>query len=397
MVDLATFFKAVKPYLNEKTRRIIAAALTLGNEVGIKGQVSRATGVSYKSISRGLQELQEGALKEVDAKGIRNPGGGRKKITAQNPALTETLKSLVDSTTRGDPESPLMWTCKSERILAKELNSQGFKISHPTVGSILEGLGYSLQGNRKVLEGSHHPDRNAQFQFLNRRVLAFIRMKQPVISIDCKKHELVENFKNNGKEYSKKGEPTKVKDHDFIDPNLGKAIPFGLYDITKNSGFVNVGIDHDTSMFAVQSIRSWWNKMGSEMYPTATRLLITADCGGSNGYRRRLWKTELSKFANETGLTIAVCHFPVGTSKWNKIEHRLFSHITMNWRGRPLTSLGVIVNLIAATKTATGLKVDCNLDTAQYPIGLKVSDKELAQVKMKREKFHGDWNYTLYP
>jgi transposase len=397
MVDLATFFTAVKPHLNEKTRRIIAAALTLGNEVGIKGQVSQATGVSYHAIRRGLKELQEGALKEAGFKGIRNDGGGRKKITHQYPDLVETLKSLVDSTTCGDPESPLMWTCKSIRVLAEELKKQDFNVSYPTVGKILEDLGYSLQGNKKVLEGSHHPDRNAQFQFLNRRVLAFLRMKQPIISVDCKKHELIGNFKNNGKEYHKKGVPTKVNDHDFMDKNLGKAIPFGIYDLSKNSGFVNLGIDHDTSIFAVQSIRAWWYKMGKPNYPTATRLLITADCGGSNGYRRRLWKYELSKFANETGLIISICHFPVGTSKWNKIEHRLFSQITMNWRGRPLTSLEVIVNLIAATKTTAGLKVDCNLDTSQCPVGLKVTDKELAQVKMKQHKFHGDWNYTLYP
>lgn len=397
MVDLKTFFTAVKPHLNEKTRRIIAAAFTLGNEVGIKGQVSKDTGVSYHAISRGLKELEEGALKEAGQEGVRKEGGGRKKITDLDKDLIITLKSLVDSTTRGDPESELLWTSKSLRILADELNSRGFKVSYPTVGTILEDLGYSLQGNRKTLEGSNHPDRNAQFEFLSRRVSAFIRMGQPVISIDCKKHELVGNFKNNGKEYHKKGEPTKVKDHDFMDKDLGKAIPFGIYDLTKNCGFVNVGIDHDTSICAVQSIRSWWYNMGHILYPLATRLLITADCGGSNGYRRHLWRYELSKFAKETGLTISVCHFPVGTSKWNKIEHKLFSQITMNWRGRPLTSLEVIVNLIASTKTKTGLKVDCTLNTGKYPIGLKVTDNDLAMVKIKQARFHGEWNYTLSP
>jgi transposase len=397
MIDVKTFFAAVKPHLNEKTRRVIAAALTLGNEVGVKGQVSRDTGVSYRAINRGLQELQDGVLKGIGTNGVRKEGGGRKRVQDLDPAIIETIQSLIDSTTRGDPQSSLLWTSKSLRVIAQELNNQGFQVSYPTVGTILEELGYSLQGNKKVLEGASHTDRNTQFKFLNRRVAAFMYLKQPVISIDCKKHELVGNFKNNGKEYCKKGDLRKVKDHDFMDKNLGKAIPFGIYDLSKNNGFVNIGINHDTSVFVVQSIRAWWNKMGLLEYPKASRLLITADCGGSNGYRRRIWKYELSNLAKETGLKISVCHFPVGTSKWNKIEHRLFSQITMNWSGRPLTSLEVIVNLIAATKTKEGLTVDRNLDTEQYPIGLKVEDKELASVKIKQEKFHGEWNYTLYP
>jgi hypothetical protein len=358
--------------------------------------VSKETGVSHHAINRGLKDLLEGALTEPSAEDIRKEGGGRKKITDNSPDLIETLKSLVDSSGSGS-ESPLAWTCKSLRVLTDELNNQGFKVSHPTVGAILEDLGYSLQDNRNVLERSNYLARNAQFMFLNRRILAFIRMKQPVISVDCKKHVLGVNFKNNSREYNKIGEFIKVKDHNFINNNLGKTIPFVIYDLTNNKGYKNVSIGRDTFIFAAQSIRTWWDKMGSLQCPHATRLLITADCGFSNAYCSRLWKYELSKFANETGLKISVCHFPAGTSKWNNIEHRLCSQFTMNWRDQPLTNHEVVVNLIAANKTTTDLKVDCNLDAAQYPAGLKVAEKDFDAIKIIPEKFHGEWNYNLYP
>jgi hypothetical protein len=397
MIDLKQAFEALKPFINEKMRRLFAASLTLSDDYGLRSQVSKETGVSFQALRRGLAELKGGALTEDKSRRVRKEGGGRKKISEIKPELKEALKRLVESTTRGDPESPLLWTCKSLRNLAEELSALNFKVSYSTVAVLLNDLGYSLQANKKVLEGAEHPDRNAQFEFISRRVKAFQRLNQPIISIDCKKHELIGNFKNNGREYQPKGEPVRVKDHDFMDKNLGKVIPYGVYDLTQNNGYVNVGIDHDTSIFAVQSIRNWWKSMGLKTYPLANRLLITADCGGSNSYRRRLWKYELSKFAQESNLQISVCHFPTGTSKWNKIGHRLFSHITMNWRGRPLISHEIVVNLIGSTKTNAGLTVKCDLDPNEYPNGIKVTDEELEQMKVKCSKFHGEWNYTFIP
>jgi transposase len=326
MVSVIEFFHALKPHLNEKTRRLVAAALTIGGERGTTSQVSKETGVSFREIRRGLTELELPPHKSV---GFRDKGGGRKKITQKDPEILTALKELVDSTTRGDPESPLLWTCKSLRVLANELKVSGHKVSYHTVGTLLEDLGYSLQGNRKVLECSSHPDRNEQFEFINKKVKAFIKLNQPIISVDCKKHELVGNYKNNGKEWHEKGNLIKVKDHDFMDKELGKAIPYGVYDQINNKGYVNIGITHDTSVFAVNSIKNWWYSCGLDLYPKAKRLLITADCGGSNGYRRRLWKTELAKFSNESNLIITVCHFPVGTSKWIKVEHRLFQQLAI--------------------------------------------------------------------
>jgi hypothetical protein len=393
MNNLKEKFALLLPHLNEKTRRLVAAAEAIGCPHGVKGKIVQATGVSYREIQRGIKELCE--TPEHGNTRIRKEGGGRKSITDTDPTILKDLSELVGSSTLGDPESPLLWTSKSLRKLQDELVAMGHIITYPTVGTLLEGMGYRLQANRKVLEGSDHPDRNAQFEHINTVAKEFQAVGEPVISVDCKKHELVGNFKNGGREYHVKGDASKVSDHDFIDKELGKAIPYGIYDLNDNSGFVNVGIDHDTSVFAVESIRNWWNCMGHERYPDATQLLITADCGGSNGYRRRVWKTELAKFASETGLRISVCHFPTGTSKWNKIEHRLFSYITMNWRGRPLTSIEVIVNLIGATKTKTGLVVKCVLDRGGYPNGLQVSNEELNSINITRDDFHGEWNYTI--
>ena len=397
MVITREQFAALEPHLNEKTRRMVAASLTIGGEYGTKGEVSKATGVSYREINRGLQELQEQPADKDRRGGVRKEGGGRKKLADTNPTLTKDMETLLESSTRGDPTTPLRWTTKSLRNLADELSRMGHSISHVTVRALLAEMGYSLQGNRKTLEGAEHPDRNAQFEQINDTVREFQSAGQPVVSVDCKKSELIGNFKNNGREYHRSGEAPEVKDHDFIDKELGKAIPYGVYDMGDNSGFVNVGIDHDTSVFAVESIRQWWLTMGMERYPDATELLITADGGGSNGYRRKLWKTELAKFAAESGLTIRVCHFPSGTSKWNKIEHRLFSQITMNWRGRPLTSIEVIVNLIASTKTRTGLTVKCALDKNTYPTGITVTDEEMSRTKIDPSEFHGEWNYSIIP
>jgi transposase len=328
---------------------------------------------------------------------IRRAGGGRKKAVDLDPSFKTDLEQLLESTTRGDPEAPLRWTCKSVRKLTAELKRLGHRVSHQVVADLLHELGYSLQANRKTREGASHPDRNAQFEHLNAKVKWSLSRKEPVISVDTKKKELVGDFKNGGRELRPKGDPEKVRVHDFIDKDLGRATPYGIYDIARNSGWVSGGVDHDTAEFAVQSIRRWWRSMGQQSYPRAKRLLITADCGGSNGSRLRLWKWELQRLADETGLRIAVCHLPPGTSKWNKIAHRLFSFITQNWRGNPLISLQAIVSLIAATATATGLRVHSELDTASYESGVKVSDQEIAQMKLRRDKFHGDWNYEIHP
>jgi transposase len=328
---------------------------------------------------------------------IRRPGGGRKRTVERNPALREALDSLVEPTSRGDPESPLRWTCKSVRQLAAALQRQGHQVSHRMVAELLHEMGYSLQANRKTLEGTEHPDRNAQFEHLNRAVQLHLSLGEPVVSVDTKKKELVGPFKNGGRELRPKGEPEQVRVHDFLIPDLGRVSPYGVYDIAQNEAWVSVGTDHDTAAFAVESIRRWWRSMGKALYPRATRLLVTADAGGSNGYRLRLWKLELQKLADETGLEIAVCHFPPGTSKWNKIEHRLFSAISQNWRGKPLVNHEVVVNLIGATTTRRGLRVRSELDTNRYPAGRRVSDDELEAIHLRKDPFHGEWNYSLLP
>jgi transposase len=346
-------------------------------------------------IRQGLIDLKEPT--SLTPGRVRKEGGGRKKVTDKDASLKTDLESLLESTTRGDPQAALRWTCKSVRQLSEELKRMKHQVSHQVVADLLHELGYSLQANRKTKEGSKHPDRNAQFEHLNGKVKWSLARHQPVISVDTKKKELVGDFKNGGRELRPKGQPELVRVHDFVDKELGRATPYGIYDLGRNSGWVSVGMDHDTAEFAVETIRRWWRTMGCPSYPKATRLLITADAGGSNGSRLRLWKIELQKLADETGLRIVVCHFPPGTSKWNKIEHRLFSYITQNWRGKPLRSFQAIVNLIAATTTKTGLKVHAELNTETYQSGIKVSDEELAQVKIRRDRFHGDWNYEIQP
>jgi len=392
---IKTRFESIAPFLDERLRRIFAAAEAMAIGYGGPSIVSREIGVSRAAIALGLKELK--APEKPDTQRIRKKGGGRKRATDKDPTLREDLERLLESATRGDPESPLLWTCKSVRKLSGELNQMGHKASHNLVAELLKDMGYSLQANQKTLEGSSHPDRNAQFEFINSKVKDYQANEQPVISVDTKKKELVGDFKNAGRELRPKGDPQKVRVHDFLIPELGRASPYGVYDITDNVGWVNVGIDHDTSAFAVESIRGWWHTMGRERYPVAKQLLITADGGGSNGYRVRLWKLELQKLANETGLSISVSHLPPGTSKWNKIEHRLFSFITQNWRGKPLVTHEVIVNLIAATSTKKGLQVRCQLDTNTYPKGIKISDELMANINIERDSFHGEWNYTISP
>jgi len=384
----------VLPHLNEKQRRLLIAAEAKTLGWGGISKVAQATGVSRVTIHKALTEIES---KKVIAERIRKPGGGRKDITEYHPNILEKLEALVDPVTRGDPGSPLRWTCKSTRQLSQELGRKGYSISNVTVAELLHRLDYSLQANAKTLEGASHPDRDAQFEYINSRVRGFLRRHQPVISVDTKKKELVGNFKNDGKEWQPKGEPEKVEIHDFASPEFPKIIPYGVYDIGKNMGWVNVGTDHDTASFAVASIRRWWFGMGREVYPNATDLLICADCGGSNGYRIRLWKIELQTLASETGLRTTICHFPPGTSKWNKVEHRLFSHISMNWRGRPLVSHEVIVRLIDETTTSTGLEVKAQLDKRKYPVKVKVTDEEMKMVKIRPHKFHGEWNYSIIP
>jgi len=393
-------FQNIEWALNERLRRLYAAseAKVLGH--GGITLVQKATGVARGSIKLGLKELlrsqQEGVTEDASRR-QRRVGGGRKPSVKGDTKLLAALESLVEPVTRGDPESALRWTCKSLRQLESELRSQGYAVSHTSIGDLLRKLGYSLQGNRKTLEGGEHPDRNAQFEFINTRAEDFMRKGQPVISVDTKKKELVGQYKNGGKELRPKGEPEQVKVYDFVDKDLGRANPYGVYDITNNLGWVSVGTDHDTASFAVATIRRWWFGMGKELYPGARELLITADGGGSNGSRVRLWKLELQKLANELGIPVRVSHFPPGTSKWNKIEHRLFSYISMNWRGKPLVSHETIVNLIAATTTRKGLKVKAELDSGHYPKGIKVTDQELETVRIFREDFHGEWNYSILP
>jgi transposase len=394
-------YQALSPLLHEKARRCWAACEALSLGYGGISLVADATRLSRPTIRRGIAEIRAGDLdrdesRAADAR-IRRPGGGRHPLAEADPRLLRDLKGLVDPATRGDPMSPLLWTCKSTRNLADALTERGHDISHQTVGRLLTDLGYSLQSNRKTVEGKDHPDRDAQFEHINRLVRRHQRRGQPVISVDTKKKEIVGNYKNPGREREPKGQPRRVKSKDFPDKELGKVSPYGIYDLAANEGWVNVGIDHDTAEFAVESIRRWWYRMGRAVYPGAKDLLITADSGGSNGSRNRLWKVSLQELADETGLEIAVCHFPPGTSKWNKIEHRMFCHITQNWRGRPLMSHAVVVNLIGSTRTRTGLRVQAELDTGSYAKGIKVTDREMESLQLKKDKFHGEWNYRILP
>jgi hypothetical protein len=394
-------YQALSPLLHEKARRCWAACEALSLGYGGITLVATATRLSRPTIRRGIAEIRAGDLGRDDpAPGgprIRRPGGGRLPLAESDPRLLRDLRRLVDPATRGDPMSPLLWTCKSTRNLADALVEMGHDLSHQTVGRILTDLGYSLQSNRKAEEGKDHPDRDAQFVHINDRVLSSQRRGQPVISVDTKKKEIVGNYKNPGREREPEGRPRRVKSKDFPDKALGKVSPYGIYDVTANEGWVNVGIDHDTAEFAVESIRRWWYRMGRAVYPGAKELLITADSGGSNGRRNRLWKLSLQGLADETGLEIAVCHFPPGTSKWNKIEHRMFCHITENWRGRPLVSRAVVVNLIGSTRTRTGLRIQAELDTNTYPKGIKVTDREMESIRLSKDEFHGEWNYTISP
>jgi transposase len=389
-------FAALSPLLDERGRRRFAAAEALAAGRGGIAAVSRATGIARSTIGYGLREMR-GQVADAAPGCVRREGAGRPTATAKQPTLLADLESLVDPETRGDPMSPLRWTTKSLRKLAAALCEMGHKVGKTVVSGLLHDLGYSLQANRKTLEGSSHPDRDAQFRHIAETVGKALAGGQPAISVDTKKKELVGDFKNAGREYRPAGEPERVRVHDFIDPALGRASPYGVYDIANDSGWVSVGIDHDTSAFAVNAIRSWWENDGIARFPNATTLTITADGGGSNGSRVRLWKVELQKFADETGLEIVVRHFPPGTSKWNKIEHRLFSFITRNWRGRPLTDYRTIVEVIGATTSSKGLTVRCVLDEAEYPAGVKVSDAEMADLNIVRDEFHGEWNYSIAP
>ena len=388
-------FSAIWPLLDERTRRIMAASEAMGLGYGGVSMVHRACGLSRKAIVNGIQEIEEGTRPLAGR--IRRPGAGRKNLTVSDPALLAALDDLIEGGTRGDPESPLRWICKSTRTLAAELCQQHHPISYVRVAQLLREQHYSLQSTRKLEEGEDHPDRDAQFRHINNCVKRALAAKRPVISVDTKKKELVGNYANAGQQWLPAKQPRKVKGHDFPGPEVPRAFPYGIYDLGCNAGFVNVGTDHDTGAFAVASIRGWWHFEGRQLYPDADTLLITADGGGSNGSRLRLWKLELQALADETQLALSVCHFPPSTSKWNQIEHRLFSFISSNWRGEPLQDYQTIVNLIAKTTTAQGLKVTCRLDRRKYPTGRKVSDEEMTQVNLKRNTFHGDWNYVIRP
>jgi hypothetical protein len=393
--SLVRRYDAVKPHLTERQRRVWLGVEA--RELGSGGVriVADAVGVSPDTVRRGRDELDDPQPLEVGRS--RAPGGGRRRAEARDPGLVGALDELVDPESRGDPMTPLRWTCKSLRGLAAELGNRGHPASATLVARLLHEAGYSLQANAKTLEGTQNPDRDAQFQHIHDTAAGFLAAGDPVVSIDCKKKEPVGQFKNGGKQWRPAGEPERVNVHDFMDHQLGKAIPYGVYDIGDNTGWVSVGVDHETAAFAVNTLRSWWNAVGRSTYPAATRLLINADSGGANGNRRRAWKTELAALAAETGLQISVCHLPPGTSKWNKIEHRLFSQITRNWRGRPLASHETIINLIGATTTTTGLTVTAQLDTGAYPTGIKVSDREMKELPIIRDSWHGEWNYTLLP
>jgi hypothetical protein len=390
-------YRSLKPELDERRRQWGAAE---ARDLGWGGvtAVARATGLSRTTITAGRDELALPAKRRAaEATRVRHPGGGRRPLTETDPGLLAALEALIEPTTRGDPESPLRWTCKSIRRLAEELTRENHPVGAVTVAKLLRQAGYSLQANRKTREGASHPDRNAQFEYINATVQRFLNRSQPAISVDTKKKELVGDFKNAGREWHPKGAPEEVRVHDFLIKTLGKVIPYGVYDMLHNQGWVNVGIDHDTAQFAANSIRRWWNEMGQQRFPRAKELLITADGGGSNSHRSRLWKVSLQDLADELGLRLFICHFPPGTSKWNKIEHRLLSFITQNWRGKPLVSHNTIVHLIASTTTRTGLIVKAALDTNHYETKIKVPDEQLSRLRLKRHEFHGDWNYTLSP
>jgi hypothetical protein len=397
--ELKAKYRSLKPIMDERMRRRWAASEARAYGWGGVRAVSTVTGMSPSTIRKGITELaeQERNPKAKVTARLRRVGGGRKRRTEADPQLQESLEKLVEPLTRGDPESPLRWTCRSTTNLSLALKEQGHVASPKTVGRLLNAAGYSLQGNRKTKEGSSHPDRNTQFEYINEFVGQLQERGQPVISVDTKKKELIGEFKNGGREWRRAGKPDEVKVHDFMEPELGKAIPYGVYDLSENQGWVSVGIDHDTARFATAAIGRWWKKMGSKRYPNARELLITADGGGSNSSRCHLWKVALHDLAVQLGIPIHVCHFPPGTSKWNKIEHRMFCHITQNWRGQPLISHEVIVKLIANTTTRSGLKIRAELDSARYPAGIKVTDDELAAVNIRRADFHGEWNYTLKP
>jgi hypothetical protein len=397
---IRTKYEGLEPVLDERARRLWAATEARAIGWGGISQVAEATGLSRITIKAGLTELDlpaASAEREAARHRVRRPGGGRKALGDHDADLLRDLETLVDPVARGDPMSPLRWTCKSAAGLAVELQARGHTASERSVNRLLHGLGYSLQSNRKTIEGKGHPDRDAQFQYINRRVKAFQRRGQPVVSVDAKKKELVGRFRNVGREWQPKGQPEEVEVYDFVKKDLGKALPYGVYDQTTNTGWVSVGGDHDTAGFAVEGLRRWWRNMGRRVYPDAERLLITADGGGSNGTRCRLWKVELQGLADETGLRISVCHFPPGTSKWNKIEHRMFCHVTENWRGRPLVSRELVVNLIGHTTTETGLAIQSELDEGSYPTGRKVRDEQMEELSIRRDKFHGEWNYSIRP
>lgn len=388
-------YRVLASHLNERARRVWAAAEAEAIGYGGISLVARATGISRRAIHEGKKELKADDVAPPHR--IRRTGGGRKSATHHHPDLLETLEQLVEPLTRGDPQSPLRWTCKSVRHLSAELERKGIGVGRQTVAKALRELGYSLQANCKTVEGKQHPDRNAQFEHVNARVTEDMKAGNPVISVDTKKKELVGNYKNGGREWHRKGKAPKVNGHDFPGPDVPRAHPYGVYDLARNRGFVNVGTDRDTATFAVASIRKWWRAEGRKAYPEARRLRITADAGGSNGSRLRLWKWELQRLADEIGLPITVCHFPPGTSKWNKVEHRLFSFISSNWRGEPLADYETVVNLISRTRTAKGLKVSCRLDRRRYPTGRKVTDEEYASIRLHRDNFHGEWNYEIRP
>jgi hypothetical protein len=390
-------YMALDPVLDERSRRRFAAAEACAAGRGGVSAVSRITGIARSTVMRGLAKLGADGASQLASGRLRRPGGGRKKLTETDPTLLSDLKALVEPTTRGDPEAPLLWTSRSLRNLAEALRAMGHCVGHNVVADLLRQLNYSLQANQKTREGGHSPDRDAQFNYINAQMTAALAAGQPAVSVDTKKKELVGDFKNAGQELRPKGQPEPVRVHDFKIPELGRASPYGVYDIAGNTGWVSVGIDHDTASFAVNAIRRWWQVMGRDRYPEARTLLITADCGGSNGVRLRLWKRELQVLADELGLTITVSHLPPGTSKWNKVEHRLFSFITQNWRGKPLVSYQTIVQLIASTTTRSGLNVKCEVDTGSYPAGIKVTDEEMSSINIKPHEFHGEWNYTIAP
>jgi len=401
MVASVTYkFNRLSSMMNEKLKRRWAACEAMAIGRGGISEVARATGISRTTIRKGIAEIEHSypqLAQSLDAQRIREPGGGRRPLAETDETLLTDLEQLIAPATRGEPTSALLWTSKSTRHLAEELGRLRHQVSYRTVARLLDLLGYSLQANRKTEEGKQHPHRDAQFEYINETVRRFQRRGQPVISVDAKQRELLGNFKRKGREWQPAGRPERTRVHDFKDEELGVAIPYGVYDLTHNEGWVSVGIDHNTAEFAVESIRRWWRRMGSAAYPDATELLITADSGGSNGSRSRLWKLRLQDLADQTGLAIHVCHFPPGTSKWNKIEHRMFCHITENWRGRPLVSQAVVVNLIGHTTTRTGLTIRAQLDKHSYPKGIKVSDEEFAAIRIKPDRFHGDWNYTIQP